>query len=366
MKRKHASFTVIAQNYFGYGIVLADSMRASNPDNDFYIYFADGISSEVQRLLDLHDIIGIDATQTVDSKIFLKMATYYEITEYCTAIKPFIIRQLFEKEYSTVTYLDPDIYVYSSFNIHIHPKLESNSILITPHICSPIQDSKLPGEQVHLKTGTFNLGFISVKNDPIGNTFCTWWANRCQTACFNDPFYGLFVDQKWINLVPGLFEKVYIDRNLGLNVAYWNLHEREIANNKVNNEHELVFFHFSGFVSNDINSISKYQNRFTLSSRPDLKPLFEDYKKRVDDIFNSLPTMPGYKYGKLSNGVQISLVSRRFFYWNIEQLACPFESPGAEKSLLFAQKEMVFTTRNPTTQYPFLRTLTPRQSPSTF
>jgi len=37
------------------------------------------------------------------------------------------------------------------------------------------------------------------------------------------------VDQKWINLVPLLFEGISISRHVGLNAAFWNLHERTIS-----------------------------------------------------------------------------------------------------------------------------------------
>ena len=58
---KNAAFTVIAQNYVGYGIVLAESMQKSNPDVDFYIYFADGVSEEIAALLVQRKIKFVDA-----------------------------------------------------------------------------------------------------------------------------------------------------------------------------------------------------------------------------------------------------------------------------------------------------------------
>ncbi len=332
---KNAAFTVIAQNYVGYGIVLAESMQKSNPDVDFYIYFADGVSEEIAALLVQRKIKFVDATTTADATVFLSLAFKYEITEYCTAIKPFIISQLFTQGYASATYIDPDIYVYQSLQEPIFSHFDDGaSVVLTPHICSPIADDKLPGEQVHLKTGTYNLGFASLKNDDIGRSVAMWWSNKCRDACFNDAASGLFVDQKWMNLVPGMFAGVYISRHLGLNMAYWNLHERVLHDHLVNGIDPLVFFHFSGFLANDIDAISKYQNRYTLATRPDLKALFEGYRTAVNSVLGQLNDLPKYKYNNYSDGKAISLLARRCYYFKQAELDCPFSSASAEKAFI--------------------------------
>jgi len=332
---KNAAFTVIAQNYVGYGIVLAESMKKSNPDVDFYIFFADGVCEDIAAILNQRDIKYVDATSTADATVFLSLAFKYEITEYCTAIKPFIISQLFTKGYTSATYIDPDIYVYQSLHVPVFSHFENGvSVVLTPHICSPIADDRLPGEQVHLKTGTYNLGFASVKNDEIGRSVATWWSNKCREACFNDAASGLFVDQKWMNLVPGMFAGVYISRHLGLNMAYWNLHERVLQNHLVNDVEPLVFFHFSGFLANDIDAISKYQNRYTLEARPDLKLLFEGYRTAVNSVLGQLNNLPKYKYNNYSDGKTISLLARRCYYFKQAELDCPFLSVKAEETFL--------------------------------
>ncbi len=333
--KKNSAFTVIAQNYVGYGIVLAESMQKSNPDVDFYIYFADGVNEEISALMETRGIKFFDATKTVDANVFLSLAFKYEITEYCTSIKPFIILQLLSQGYASTTYIDPDIYVYQSLHMPIFSHFENGaSVVLTPHICSPIADDKLPGEQIHLKTGTYNLGFVSVKNDNVGRDIATWWANKCREACFNDANSGLFVDQKWMNLVPGMFAGVYISRHLGLNMAYWNLHERTLHNGLVNGGDPLIFFHFSGFMMHDINAISKYQNRYTLDLRPDLKALFENYRSAVTSVIERLNHLPKYKYNSYSDGKTISLLARRCYYFKQNELTCPFSSLLAEKEFV--------------------------------
>ena len=146
------AFTIIAQNYIGFGVALAASMKESNPDIDFYIFFSDGIAEDTAALLDKHGIQGVDVEKLANADTFLDMAFYYEITEYCTAVKPFVIDELFDAGYETACYIDPDIYVYASLRDHVLNHLESHNALFTPHLCSPISDDKLPGEQGHLRS----------------------------------------------------------------------------------------------------------------------------------------------------------------------------------------------------------------------
>ena len=79
-----------------------------------------------------------------------------------------------------------------------------------------------PTEQDLLYNGTFNLGFIAVRRCAEGARLLDWWEERCLGLGFSEGRSGLFVDQKWINLAPGLFEGVAIERHAGCNMAYWN------------------------------------------------------------------------------------------------------------------------------------------------
>jgi hypothetical protein len=264
------------------------------------------------------------------------MGFYYEITEFCTAVKPFIFEHLSEQHYDNLFYIDPDILVTASFDEAIYSELENNSILLTPHICAPIEDDAQPNEDAHLKTGTYNLGFLAINCDANSLAMIKWWKRKLIDAGFNEPTRGVFVDQKWINLVPGMFSGVKITRNKGLNMAYWNLHERRLDDkHMVNGQDKLVFFHFSGIPLDNLNEISKYQDRFTLDSRPDLKPIFERYARLVEETQPpEFIVKQAYPFNYYSNGQSISLVARRAYFWMKDELKPPLSSIEAEKTFL--------------------------------
>lgn len=329
---KNIAFTIVAQNYLGYALTLYKSMCESNSNIDFRIYVADGLDESVRDKISAEYPVELVDALTISPDLFLKMGFYYDVTEYCTSIKPFVINSLFIEGYDKVCYIDPDIYVYKNLTEPVLNYLDSYSIFLTPHICSPIKDDKIPNEQIHLFSGTYNLGFLAVKNDETSNSFIQWWMDKCRDECFFDPAKGLFVDQKWINLVPGLFANVYISRHLGLNVAYWNLHERFVSAGKIDN-YDLIFYHFSGIDVNNIEKISKYQNRYNLSDRMDIKNLFLEYAELVKSNLATIGDLPPYRFFKYKNEAVISLIARRLYFSHQNDFSSPFES--IEKSEVF-------------------------------
>lgn len=61
------------------------------------------------------------------------------------------------------------------------------------------------------RTGTFNLGFLAVRTNGEGPRFAAWWADRVANyaEAAGDPAY---IDQRWCDLAPGLFDRVAIAR----------------------------------------------------------------------------------------------------------------------------------------------------------
>jgi hypothetical protein len=88
-----------------------------------------------------------------------------------------------------------------------------------------------------------------------------------------------------VNFAPIYYEDVFVSRHLGLNMAYWNLHEREITNDNepylVNDTFPLIFLHFSGYLPEHPTEISKYQNRYTFQEKSDEASIFDYYAQTL-------------------------------------------------------------------------------------
>lgn len=139
--------------------------------------------------------------------------------------------------------------------------MENNSLFLTPHTLKAYPDEYEPQERGLLNTGLYNLGFIGTKRSATTQSFLAWWKDRLRDHCYIDLEKGMFVDQLWVNFAPLYHEDVFVSRHLGLNMAYWNLHERVISNDNepyvINEKYPLIFFHFLDIA---LKNLRKFQN----------------------------------------------------------------------------------------------------------
>ncbi len=252
----------------------------------------------------------------------------HDIVEACTAVKGPIIHRLIEMEKAEkVFYLDPDIAVFNPLDPLVD-MLDESSILLTPHQLAPesglqaIMDNEM-GSLLH---GTYNLGFTAIRNDEAGRHFAQWWSERCLDFCYDEKDRGLFVDQKWCDLVPALFDKVRIVRDPGYNVASWNLSHRTIditadGQIMVNEHHPLRFYHFT-----KLGPIGDTMTRRYAGDNVEVYELWAWYKKCVAKATDSRIPEGYWFYGKYSNGKDIAK-KHRVLYRQRRDLQEAFPNP---------------------------------------
>lgn len=299
-------FTIVANNYLPYARALMKSVQAFTPNVRRVVFLCDRIQQDDNLSDNLHDDNDFELVKVEELGIgsLPSMAFNYSIVELCTAIKPFCFQYILSQQVQQAVYLDPDINTYASLS-PVFDSLNNCNILLTPHLTSLVSDSKRPNEVDILRAGTYNLGFIGVSKRKESSRFLSWWSERLKTQCIASPDKGLFVDQKWIDLVPGLFDGVNISRNPGLNIAYWNLAQRLIVRNdddtlSVGSE-PVIFIHYSG-INPKKKEFSRHQNRFHFDNLPEIiSDLATQYIKQLLD-FGVLKTKENYQYGQFHNG----------------------------------------------------------------
>jgi hypothetical protein len=212
-----------------------------------------------------------------------------------------------------VFYFDPDIEIFAP-PLPVINALDSADVALTPHTTEPIPlDGELPSEITLLRAGAYNLGFIGVRDSAAGFAMLDWWCERLERLCVNDVGAGLFVDQKWIDLVPGLVEKVAIVRHRGCNVGYWNLHSRKLDPadpHRLVDGTPLIFFHYSGYDVREPGRLSKHQSRIVLEHEPGLCELLNEYSRRVLSRGHLERMSIGYGFRSFSNDVPLDSCSR--------------------------------------------------------
>ena len=271
--------TIIARNYLAYARCLAGSFLTQHPDGRVFVLLVDNLDEHHDPARE--ELFTIIPVSDVDIPDLPTLARQYTVVELCTAVKPFFLEYLF-RHYGLekLCYFDPDIYFYHRLD-EIFQLLGSYGIILIPHLLDFLDDEFLPDELQILQSGAYNLGFLGLSQQPELYRFLHWWQKKLLKYCTIQVEKGLFVDQRWMDLVPGLFSSVHIHRDPGCNVAYWNLNHRHIEETTEGymvNGVPLKFFHFSGFSTEDVNAISRHQTRFTLKKLKHLEPLFYAYR----------------------------------------------------------------------------------------
>jgi hypothetical protein len=319
-------FTIAARNYLSQVSVLFDSVRKQCGEIKFCCFVVDGYDADTEIPEVLRN--NVFDCRKLGIPGFEEMAFKYYVVEFATALKPYIFNYIFElEEFDSAIYFDPDIKLYSNIK-WIEEELRYKSILVTPHLLDyqayrknytgrkPVVDLML-----YLYAGTYNLGFAAIKNDSYGQNFTDLWAEILRDQCIHDSTRALCVDQKWADFLSSFFgERLGVIKDAGANVAYWNLHERNLSRGTeldyVVNGSKLKFVHFSGIDINDKDGISagaRWKN-ISLIDYPEYSELFAAYKDELTKAgFQERRASMPYRYNYFENGLPINMLHRRIY-----------------------------------------------------
>jgi hypothetical protein len=313
--------TIIARNYLAHARVLAESFSAHHPDGRFTVLLID----DEQRVFDgnaepfscvrLGDI-GFDPDEIG------RLAAIYDVTELATAVKPVLLRHLLRTS-TDVIYLDPDIRIYGSLE-EASRLAREHGIVLTPHTMVPIPRDGRRIDDFHiLAAGVYNLGFVAVGSS--ADAFIDWWWQRTRREARIDPTRMMFTDQRWVDFVPSFFEH-FILKDPTYNVAYWNLHARELTwtgERYLVDGKPLTFFHFSGFDGRRPHLLSKHQGgrpRILLSDRPAVARICREYQKSLERAGVAEESVKPYGWRALPSGLAFDRYMRRVYREELDAL----------------------------------------------
>ena len=325
-------FTSAALNYLPKVRVLFTSLRRHHPDWRLILLLTD----EARDALDLskEPMDEVISFEQLDIPHKQAWAFCHTLTELATAIKPFMLKRLLadSHEGDSVLYLDPDIAVFSPLN-DILDQLEQAGLAVTPHQVMPEQslDAVMDNEICSLKHGIYNLGFLAVRSCAEGKAFAQWWSERCYYFCRDDIGNGLFTDQRWIDLVPALFDSVVILRNSRFNVATWNVTTRHLSETSDHvfsvDGKPLGFYHFTGFDSGAHRLMASKNG----GDNQALFKLINWYQDQLDLMNHGQPADQPWAYATYSNGEMISAEQRHLYRFRLDlqrSFSDPYDANG--------------------------------------
>lgn len=264
--KQPAVVTIVSNNYLHYARTLMHSVARHHPEAKRYCVIVDRDMGPALALAGEFEAIPLAALKLPFGDEF---AFQYTILELNTAVKPWALAQLFARGHPQVLYIDPDIRLYQPLHEVFALLAGGASLVLTPHLLAPMNDQRNPGELAIRQAGSYNLGFCALGEQAATRRFLAWWQAKLARGCVVDPANGIFVDQSWIDLAPGMFDNVAILRHPGYNVAYWNLAQRALTHGACGylaNGAPLCFFHFSGIDPANPQPVSKHQDRFCLAN----------------------------------------------------------------------------------------------------
>ncbi len=246
-----ACITIATRDFLPAVCVLAESLREHEPGATLVCYLVGRELAAPEAATLPFDVRPTDTLPIPDVRRFFFQ---YTTKELCCALKPHILADALRRDAAgAVAFLDADILVHAPFLDGFRAHLDAHAVLVTPHFLLP---AAAPHVLTILRAGIYNAGVVAVRGGSPGTHFLDWWQERVQRDCIRDPFAGLSSDQRWLDLAVGLFDFVAPLRDEGVNVGYWNLHERRLIRNDtgitVNGVQPLRLYHFSGLTPREL------------------------------------------------------------------------------------------------------------------
>lgn len=310
MEATPVACTIVSNNYLAYARVFTRSFLEKHPDGKVYVLIVDRPDPTLGYDTEPFEVVFVESLEIPG---FSHYSFRYSILELNTAVKPWFLLHLHRTGgYDRICYFDPDILITGDLS-EIYARLGTADAVLTPHVTAPIEDDRIPSERDFLLSGMYNLGFLGIAFNERTLPYLDWWHRRLYKECLHEVERGLFVDQRWMDFAPSFLARAEIYRDLGCNVAYWNLMHRSLSHRdgvwRVGDA-MLRFFHFSGYRLDRPELISKYQNRFALSNRPDLEALFHEYGERITaEGHPELSRLP-YRFGFFDDGTPVPDLAR--------------------------------------------------------
>mgnify|MGYP000379612764 CR=1 FL=1 len=284
-------FCIILSKYRLYqGIALYRSIAYNYRDFRVFILCIDNEAFDICSKLELEHATLVKTDALQDGRLHV-IKQDRRLNEYCWTLKPFFLEYVM-KQYDfldNVVYLDADICFFNDPS----PIFENSN-----NYCALFSEHDFLEENsvVEKNCGKFNSGFIVFKQCKTGLDILRWWEEKCIDWCFDGIEEGRFGDQKYLDLIPRLFEGVYSITTPGVNIAPWN-EGKYYFNNRSDkvyaNNDKLICYHYCG-----LRLLNKNQFALLIGSQNTNSIIHTPYtlvvQEVISDIERIVPTFDGY------------------------------------------------------------------------
>ncbi|WP_421830104.1 hypothetical protein [Larkinella sp.] len=253
-------------------LALGESLQQQHPGDSFVIGLCDD-ASHLPTGFHIPDPVVLISELAIPD--LAQLSQQYTPAEMVAACKPLFISHVYKNQLQTdwLVYLDPSVVLYQPLT-DLPNRYADATLLLTPHLLKPVTDNAFPDEKYLQNVGLYTSGFLGLKRSAETARFLDWWSHRVPERAFARPCEGMYTDQIWLALTPGLFEGVTIVKNPGWHLGLWNLHERPVTETT-----PVIFMNYKGLV--DQEGYFQAQDRVRISAFPTIKKWLGDYQTRL-------------------------------------------------------------------------------------
>ncbi len=309
-----AVVTVSTGNHLARARVAAASLRAHRPDVPFYTLVADQLDDHGNRTEEPFAVLELG--ELPDRRRTAELAVRYPRFGFACALKPLAIAHVLALGFDRVLYLDADVLILGDLAPVLDP-LMTDAIVLTPHFLAPPPGDDAAARELELlRAGTFNAGVVGVAARPPAREFLAWWANRLERGSVPAVDEGLNLDQRWIDLVPGMFDGVHVVRHPGCNVGHWNMVERRLTYRDdiaLADGRPCHVMHFSGYDPADPQRVTHHNDRWKMTELGDTAGLFERYRTLLLAAGEDEARAAEYGFDTFDDGVPFPSLARELY-----------------------------------------------------
>lgn len=306
-----AVVTICTYGYLHYGLNLVRSVREtfSRPPA-VTIVLVDGLEKPRPGAEGGPPVRFLGAKELVASG-FEWLAGKLSATELCCALKPFAVSRLLGEGYDQVLWVDADIHFFREPESLLSLGARHDFVVV-PHSFSPfpVEDPWARPSLGDLHAaGIMNAGLFSVRRSDGADRFLKTWAGLTTGPGAFVKELGPQHEQASFNWVLAFADDVAVCRDPGINVAYWNLHERPLRWKALDggptdewtvDGGPLGSFHFSGFTG-EAGSLSHHDGRHPRSLDVNVDALCRFYLRRLDEAQRPWYSLHGYAFGSIGS-----------------------------------------------------------------
>ena len=309
------AFSIASLAYVPHARVLARTYARHNEGESIWVLLIDDVEKNVCDQDEPFHVLRLDDIDLDETEIH-RMAMLFG-DKLIAAIKPWIFQHFLSGGADTVLYIDSDFMIFDSLEEMCGTG--DDGVILVPHVLSPLpRDGMDPDETTLLGAGMYNAGLFGV--GPRHGGFLEFLMERLSRECVFDAKKMRFNEQRWLDFVPSLFP-YRIVRDPGVDVAYWNLHERPLSRRGdqwLVGERPLRAFHFSSFDPRATTAAGRFElataaPRVRISTDPLLAELCDEYRRMVYAEGLTDNQEPPFAFDLLPDGTPVYDSSRHLF-----------------------------------------------------